>query len=166
MIVGILQSITYLISVFFFLYWFRRAYGDLKRIGVKTSHNETWAIWSFMIPVISLFRPVQIMKEIWSKTQKSIKNIDKNYDANYNTTPITFWWILFIGSNLVGRYILRNSFNEDTVESLIQLTQAHLISDTIQIIEALLVLFIVSKMETRLLSLYKNKLNTDLKTIE
>lgn len=163
-VIGILQTLTYLISVFFFLFWFRRAYANLERADIKIKHDNSWAVWSFIVPIISLFRPLQIMKEIWIKTQKKVKQLDPTYITNYNTTPIILWWVLFIASNVVGRYILRNSFKEDTLDSLIQLTEAYLISDSIQIIEALLILFIVSKiskMETSLINLHKHKTLND-----
>lgn len=159
-IISIIQSIIYIISVFLFFYWFRRAYANLERAGVKINNDESWAIWGFIVPIISLFKPFQIMKEIWVKTQKIIKKFDKSFDTNYNTVPIILWWILFIGSNIIGRYILKNSFKEDTIESLTDLTKANLISDSIQIIEALLVLFLVtriSKMETTMFDIYKKK---------
>lgn len=160
MVVALIQTAVYITSVFFFLYWFRRAYANIKRAGEKIERDDSWAVWSFIVPIISLFWPYQIMKEVWVKTQKIIKRFDTSFEADYNTAPILFWWILFLASNVVGRYILRNSFQEDSIESLTSLTKAHLISDSIQIIEALMVLFLVSrisKMETKMFNVYKSK---------
>ncbi|MEZ4916293.1 MAG: DUF4328 domain-containing protein [Chitinophagales bacterium] len=68
---------------------------------------------------------------------------------------IAFWWILFIISNIFGRYILKSAFKSNTIEELIESSQAMLISDIFQVVEALLVILIVynvSKMEKKLLS--------------
>ncbi len=157
-IIAVIQAVTYLISIFLFLNWFRRAYGNLLRAGIKTKYSEKWAIWSFLVPIISLFRPYLIMEEIWTETQKAIKLRDHKFYANYNTTPIFFWWILFISSHLVGNYILKKVLKEETIEEMIIITKAYLISDVIHIIEAsivMLIIYRISIMENMLFSLNK-----------
>ena len=61
------------------------------------------------------------------------------------------WWTLFIISNFIGNYVLRPAFKQDTIEQMIEGSRAVLISDIMQMPEALLVVLIVyklSKMET------------------
>lgn len=67
-IIGLLQTGLYITSIIVFLNWFRRAYGNLHRLKLRLNHSETMAVWAFFIPIIFLFRPYQIMKEIWSST--------------------------------------------------------------------------------------------------
>ncbi len=112
------------------------------------------AVWSWFIPIIVLFRPVQIMNEIWTETQEKIKKYDSNYILKSGGLIIGLWWTLFIISNFIGRYVLKTAFKKDeTIEQLIEGSQAILISDIMQIPEALLVILIVfqlSKMELKL----------------
>lgn len=155
-IIGIIQFVAYITSVVLFLMWFRRAYGNLHRVGLTyLKYNEPMAIWAWFIPIISLFRPVQIMNEIWTETQDQIKKYDTSYNVKNGALLIAFWWILFIISNIFGRYILKSAFKSNTIEELIESSQAMLISDIFQVVEALLVILIVynvSKMEKKLLS--------------
>jgi len=154
MIIGLLQTGLYIASIVVFLNWFRRAYGNLHRIGITyLKHKESMAVWSWFIPIIDLFRPVQIMNEIWTETQEKIKKYDSNYNLKSGGLIIGLWWTLFIISNFIGRYVLKTAFKDETIEQLIEGSQAILISDIMQIPEALLVILIVfqlSKMELKL----------------
>jgi hypothetical protein len=153
-IIGLLQLGIYIASVVLFLNWFRRAYGNLHRLGIKyLKQKESMAVWSWFIPFINLFRPVQIMNEIWTETQEKIKKLDSEYHYKSGRLIIGFWWTLFIISNFIGRYVLKTAFKDETIEQLIEGSQAILISDIMQIPEGLLVILIVfqiSKMESKL----------------
>lgn len=153
MAIGILQSILHITSAIVFLYWFRRVYGNLKRLNINTQFGETMAVWAWIIPILNLFRPLQIMNEIWNKTQNSIKKLNPNYLIVNGTVVIGIWWGLHIINNYVGRYAMKSAFKEDTIEQLIISTKAYMISDLLEIPEALLIIFIISrisKMETKL----------------
>ncbi|WP_299895252.1 DUF4328 domain-containing protein [uncultured Aquimarina sp.] len=153
-ILGIIQTGIYITSIVLFLNWFRRAYGNLHRLGITyLKHKESMAVWTWFIPIISFFRPVQIMSEIWTETQEKIKKFDASYIKKNGGLIIGLWWTLFILSNFIGRYVLKTAFKQDTIEQLIEGTQAILLSDAMQIPEALLVILIVvklSKMEAKL----------------
>ncbi len=154
MIIGILQTGLYITSIVVFLNWFRRAYGNLHRLGLTyLKHKESMAVWTWFIPIIVLFRPVQIMNEIWNGTQEKIKVFDSTYNFKNGGLIIGLWWTLVIISNFIGRYVMKTAFKDETIEQLIEGSQAMLISDLLNISEALLVILIVfqlSKMETKL----------------
>ncbi len=152
-IVGLIQSVFYIASIVVFLNWFRRAYGNLHRVGVNLNYKESMAVWTWVIPIIFLYRPVLIMREIWIETQKKIKEFVPTYIIKKGGLIIGLWWALVIVSNFIGRYVLKFVFKQDTIQQLIKYSEATLISKMIQIPEALLVIFIVyklSKMETKL----------------
>ena len=154
MIVGLIQTGLAITSIIVFLNWFRRAYGNLHRVGTYTpNYEESMAVWSWVIPIIVFFRPVQIMNEIWSETQTRIIALNKNYVSKSGGVVIGIWWFLFILSNFVGKYLLKTAFKDETLDELISSAQVTMISDMMQIIEALLVIFIVtqiSNMEAKL----------------
>lgn len=153
-IIGFVQFGLYIVSIVVFLNWFRRAYGNLHRAGTTyMEHKETMAIWCWFIPFVWFYRPLQIMNEIWRDTQENIKKFDPTYVMKSGKLIITLWWVLFIISNFIGRYVLKTAFKQDTIEQLIESSEATLISDILQIPEALLVILIVyklSKMENQL----------------
>jgi len=154
MIIGLLQTGLTIVSIIVFLNWFRRAYGNLHRLGITyLKHDESMAVWSWFIPIIFLFRPVQIMKEIWAETKQGIQEYNSNDSLSSGGFIIGLWWALFITSNFIGKYVLQVAFKEDTIAQMIEGSQAVFIFDVLQIPEALLVILIItrlSKMESKL----------------
>ena len=153
-VMGILQTGIYIATVIVFLLWFGRAYANLGRLGVRLQHKRGMAFYAWIIPFACLFWPVQIMKEIWSKTQGVIRKKDPFYIISSGSLAIGFWWLLFVFSNFIGKYVISTSWNSETIEDYIRSTEAYLVSDLLQIPEALLVIFIVSRvsgMENRML---------------
>lgn len=149
------QMIIYITSIVLFLNWFRRAYGNLHRLYGRNilRHKESMAVWSWIIPIAWFFWPVQIMNEIWKNTQLKIKQFDPSYIIKSAGWLIGLWWALFILSNFVGRYAFKAAFKEDTIEQLIESSQATLFTDILHIPEAYLVILIVtqlSQFETKL----------------
>ena len=160
-IIEIVQIGVYIASIVLFLSWFRRAYGNLHRVGITyIKHKETVAVWTWFVPIVWFFRPVQIMNEIWTEIQEKIKKFDHTYVKKSGGLLIGLWWTLFIISNFIGRYVFKAELKQETVEQLIESSEIILISDILKVTEALLVILIVcqlSKMETKLAKEVKKK---------
>src|SRR5690606_24159471 len=59
---------VYIVSTITFLKWFRRAYYNLGiRVSPLSSSNIRAAI-SWFIPIVSIYKPYQILKEMYQKT--------------------------------------------------------------------------------------------------
>ncbi len=152
-ILGILQSVLLITSAIVFLFWFRRAYENLGRVKVNTAYNSQWTIWGWVVPIMNLFRPVQMMNEIWDRTQEKLGSFDYRNNVVRDGLLIGSWWTLHIINSFISRYVMKTAFKEDTLEQLIETTKAYIISDLLVIPEGLLLVFIIhriSKMETRL----------------
>lgn len=146
-VLAIIQVVGMIVSGILFIAWFRRAYGNLDRIKQNPEHGESMALWSFVIPILCLFRPPQIMSEIWKKTQIKIKQLDSNYTIKPNRYSIGVWWTLFIVNHLIGRYVMKSAFDDNqTIEEIITASQAYMVSDILQVIEAFFVIMIVNNM--------------------
>lgn len=104
------------------------------------------ALWCWFIPIISLFRLVQIMNEIWEITQTQIRKYNTSYIRKNGGFIIGLWWTLFIISNFIGRYLFNTSMNLESVEEMIESSHVLMISDTLQIVEAFLVILIVTQL--------------------
>lgn len=153
-IIGIVQLGATIVTAVLFLNWFRRAYGNLNRVKMSTENSEVAAAWSFFIPIIAFFRPPQIMYEIWNKTQLKIKQFDSSYVINQRNYVIILWWILFLISHFIGKYVLKSAFDDHpSFEDILSMSQATMAIDIMNVIEAALMLVIlhsISDMETQL----------------
>ncbi len=156
-IVGLFQSGLYITSVVLFLNWFRRAYGNLHRIGIKTlEHSETMAVWSFFIPIISLYRPYKIAKEIAIETRNKLTEIIPDIKTKLNLSILGFWWALFLITNYIGQFAFKSILKSDTIEQMITSTQAYMVSDFMDIPAAIITLIMIKNISRYESLLFKN----------
>ncbi len=153
-LVSLFFLIFQVISIVVFLNWFRRAYGNVHRLGsVIPKYKEEMAVWAWFIPIVSLFRPVQIMSETWNYTMEEINKYDPLFPKINGSYYIGAWWALFILSHFIGQYFIRVVFKTDTIKQLVDSSWASLISDMAKVPEGILVILIVmhiAKMERKL----------------
>lgn len=145
--IGIFQFIIHIIAIVTFLNWFRRAYGNLHRLSYGSlKHKESMAVWAWFIPIISLFRPVQIMNEIWDKTQQKIREYDTFYVKREGGLLIAAWWFFFIATNIIGNIAARQAFSESyTIEEYIASSQVFLYSEYLDIPGLILVILVINQ---------------------
>ena len=159
-IIGLLQSGLYITSIVLFLNWFRRAYGNLHRIGIRTlEHSETMAVWSFFIPIISLYRPYKIAKEIAVETRNKITEIIPDNNTKLNLSIIGFWWAIFLTTNYIGQFAFKSILKSDTIEQIITSTQAYMVSDLSDILAAIVTILMIKHI-SRYESLLFENINT------
>jgi len=131
LLLSIVYLVVFIISGITFIKWFRRAYYNLSRI-TSCEYSEEWASWTWFIPIINLFRPYQIMKEMDKKTIAFLGSKNLNSTEN-NSQLIGLWWGLWVVSNYIGNYIFKVSFKDDTIENLMNSTIADIVLSLIGI---------------------------------
>lgn len=156
MIFGLVQFIIYLITIVTFLMWFTRAYKNLKLLGVQTNNSTSMATWSFFIPILSLFKPYQIAKEIAKETKKLITD---NFAGISKKTIIIIncWWALFLIDNWVSTLAFKSSNRLDTIDDYIYSTKLFISSDILSLlagIGAIIFIKTIAGMESQLYNKY------------
>jgi len=158
-IIGIAQTILYLTSIVLFLIWFRGSYSNLSVLGYRTKYNKNMAIWCFFIPIISLYRPYQIMNEIWFETQNLLKKVIPETRINFYTFNMGVWWALFIISNYIGNISMKLAFKGEGVQHLINSTMAYMATDFLDIPGAIFTIILIRQVSIFEINLYDaNKL--------
>ena len=84
-----------------FIPWFHRAYSNLPRLGFRElRYAPGWAIGSWFVPILNLWRPKQIANDIYRGSDPA-----QAPGSNFWKEPITpllgWWWGLFIGGRFV-----------------------------------------------------------------
>jgi len=129
--IAILYLIAFIISSITFIQWFRRAYYNLGTF-TSTDNTEGWAAGSWFVPVISIFRPYQIMKEMNDKTIVFLKTKTTD-NVKDDSQIIGIWWGIWVLSNYIGKYVTKYAFKDDSVETLINATVTDMILSLIGI---------------------------------
>lgn len=85
-------------AIFIVLYsgWLHRSYTNLIKQEVQgLQHTPAWTIgWNFM-PVMQLFKPYMIMKEIWRATFYA-DGASKEWQRQEVPRIFPFWWLFFV----------------------------------------------------------------------
>jgi predicted nucleic acid-binding Zn ribbon protein len=133
LIIGILYFIVSLVSIVTFIQWFRRAYYNLNIRKRNCSYSEGWAAGCWFVPIIALFRPYQIMKEMWVETSKLINNTSTAIIKNDSTAIIGVWWALWIVTNYVANYALKTTVKGDSLADYMNATMGDIVTSVISI---------------------------------
>lgn len=142
-IIAIIYLVTYIISGFTFIQWFRRAYYNLHLKAETLSFTEGWAAGCWFVPFISLYRPNQIMKELYVETKSLLTKKQENSTLNLNTQFIRWWWALWLIASFLGQFVFRYSLNAESLEELTTATIASIIASIIGIPLAIITIKII-----------------------
>ncbi|MCE7055046.1 DUF4328 domain-containing protein [Algoriphagus sp. AGSA1] len=129
-----------------FLLWFRRAYFNLHQKSKALNYDEGWAVGAWFVPILNLFRPYKIMKELYAESSFWLKTngIKVNGEAGQYVLP---WWLLWVLTTFLGRIV--NKLPEETVSELVELTQVAIAAGIIEVIAALIALKVVHNYSNR-----------------
>ena len=114
--VDIAQALLLLVTGICFLVWTYRLNRNLQALGVAgLQFSPGWAVGYFFIPVISLWRPYQIFREIWQASDPG--PAPRSGRAWQNIAPpalLGFWWVIWMITNIVDRLSAETPDNPDT----------------------------------------------------
>tara|TARA_R110000868_G_scaffold230629_1_gene483868 strand:+ start:347 stop:1024 length:678 start_codon:yes stop_codon:yes gene_type:complete len=147
-IIGIVYLVTYIISAITFIQWFRRAYYNLHLQATHLSQTEGWAAGSWFVPIICLYRPYHIMKELHQRTKLLLLQKEISIPRNFNIDNLGWWWTLWIVNNLIGQFVFRYSMKATSVEELTTSTVAAMIANIVGIPLALITIKIIKDYST------------------
>jgi len=114
-LIGATQIGLLVLGALFFLRWFHRAYKNLGTLGAGALRYSTgWAIGSWFIPILNLFRPKQIANDIWRASEPGAQESGWWSQARVPAL-VHLWWGLFLISGFLGRAALSASGNPETI---------------------------------------------------
>ncbi len=151
-IIGLMTLIVILLTIVFFIMWFRRAYYNLHQSGVRgLSFDEGWAAGCWFVPFLNLVRPYQIMREIWVETQRIIPGNTYIKGAGL----VGWWWALYLISNFFSTFSARMTTDATTIEELTTASTMNALSAFIEIPSIVATIFMIQETSAFEEQLYK-----------
>jgi Protein kinase domain/Domain of unknown function (DUF4328) len=94
------EGLVLLLVAVLFLAWFRRVYRNLEALGARGLRFKAgWAVWGWFVPVLGLFRPKQLLNDVWRASDPDLPADDP---ASWRRRPVpgvlTWWWLAFLAS--------------------------------------------------------------------
>jgi hypothetical protein len=143
--IGAGQTVLYIAYLVVFLMWIYRADKNLRSLrAAGLSFTPGWAVGWFFVPFMNLFRPYQVVSEIWKASDPKVDTTDDTSWKAVATAPIVgCWWVLFLISTFVANITLRLAFGGMELSDLLQSTYAYMVSDGIDVVYLLTTVFMV-----------------------
>ncbi len=159
-IISIIYLVAYLTSAVFFIRWFRNAYLNLSKRTVINS-SISMAIWGWIIPIVSVFKPYQIMKEMWTDSCLKIRLKEPAY-AEPSTTIIGLWWFFWLVTNVIGNNIFKYTLKSETIADYLNLTIADMALSFLSVPMAILAYLMIeqyNEIERKLATIEEGEIN-------
>lgn len=139
-IIGVVYLVVFVISGFLILRWIHRANYNARQLGAENMEfTPGWSIGYYFIPILTLWKPYQAMKEIW----KASKN-PSNWNSQSVSRLLPIWWSIWIISIILAHAIFSLSMRAEELNELINLNIITQVSNTLDILLALVLLAMVS----------------------
>lgn len=145
-VVAIVNLLLLLSSIVVFLMWVYRAYDNLTKLGInRLSCTPGWAVGYWFVPIMSLFKPFVVMKEIWDETQAYILP-EEDKHATKKSYLVGAWWTFYL-INGIGSYavVFATKGNESTPDGLMIATKAAMFSTVFALTLKIITLIMINK---------------------
>jgi hypothetical protein len=106
-LVMLLQFPLRIAVIVVFLVWLHRAYTNLTALKANyTEYSPGWAVGYWFIPILNIFRPLQVVQEVWRESDPEFDPELNFLSANMGTKPLLLaWWLCFLASNIAIRIL-------------------------------------------------------------
>lgn len=139
-LIAIAYTIVFIISGIIILKWIYRANYNARQLGAKEMQfTPGWSVGWYFIPIFTLWKPYQAMKEIW----KASANPD-NWSNEKVSSVLPWWWFFWLVNNFLGQAVLRMSLRAEEITELKNVNIVYQVSDVTSIILALVTLSLVN----------------------
>nr|WP_255837846.1 DUF4328 domain-containing protein [Ignatzschineria rhizosphaerae] len=162
MIVGLVQFLLFIIQGIMILMWIFRANKNVRALGAKDMRfSAGWSVGWYFIPLFTLWKPYQTMKEIFVKSE----GLDSGSELRYRSL-LPMWWTLWIISEVIGRIILKSTFRDDLgYQGLLNLSLLHQLADGLDVFLNIIFLLMVTRLYKQHMSFRNRQENSATTTI-
>ena len=121
--------------------WLWRAYGNVDAVapGVRR-YDRGWAIGAWFVPILNLFRPKQIVNDVWRAGGPPPEP----------SFLLASWWTAWLVTNWIGNFALRNAFEGDAPRELRGGSIAYAVGSGMDVVAAILAIFVAITLTRRL----------------
>lgn len=151
MAVGLLAAGLAIISGIAFLKYLGRLNHNAQAMGATDlSATPGWTIGYFFVPIMNLYRPYQILQEIWKASVPE----PGEWKEREGWTLLGWWWGVRLLDVVANQAVFRLSMAADAqqpgyVDHLISITYLALAAETLDAILSLLSIFMVAGFQRR-----------------
>ena len=142
---GGLVFIVAIIQIVIFMIWVYKFQKGLPIIKINDARwSPGWCVAWWFIPIMSLFRPYQVIAQFWRAT--SLKNSPTNWKSANVPSLLMVWWITSVIATWFAMIYLRlsaSNWNSDRLEDYLSELSLSIFSDASVIISSVLLIYVI-----------------------
>jgi hypothetical protein len=97
--IGVAQFALFVVTDIVFLTWIHRVNRNARALGAEGMRfTPGWSVGWFFVPIMNLWRPFQVMREIWQASAQP-----GNWRAVQAPPLLGWWWAMFLGRQILGQ---------------------------------------------------------------
>jgi hypothetical protein len=150
LLVAVVDGTVFIATGVFFLFWFHRVYRNLPALGGDRRYGTGWAIGSWFVPFLNVWRPKQIVNDIWRESGPRTTDEYGTKDER-NNVPNLFllWWLAWLLMGTLYWIATRTSWSAVTIDELLAANALFLAADISSIVAAALAVVFVQRATSR-----------------
>jgi hypothetical protein len=142
--IGLVQLVLVIAAAVVFIRWMHAAYRNIYLVAPgERRYSPGWAIGSWFVPIMNLFRPKQMVNDIWRAGGRDAADAQPG-------GLLLGWWLLWVLSSFIVNFAARSYRRADNAEEIKTGTILYLVSDAMSVVCAILAIVIVRKGTDRL----------------
>lgn len=157
-LIGALQLVSIIVGAVFFIRWLHGAYRNADALDPGARRYGTgWAIGGWFVPIMNLFRPKQIVNDVWAASTPA------GHPARDREPGVLLlgWWLTWLASNIVDRIATSMAGSAETLDELRSSSIAFLVSDLFTLVPASLAILVIDRVTKRMESKAAAKAQAD-----
>ncbi len=138
--IGLGQMALWFACAGLFISWLYRAYANVEALGPPHPRYEKgWAIGAWFIPILNVFRPKQIINDVW----------DSGQPRKDPPWWLMVWWLGFLISGVLGRIAFPGLSEDASLKELRTDTVNYMVSDGFDVAVLALAIIVVRTLTRR-----------------
>jgi uncharacterized membrane protein len=141
---GLLYALVFIVTGVVFLRWIVIANRNARALGASgMQFTPGWSAGWYFVPIACLWKPYQAMTELFRASHPDFTD-DWANAPRPGILPV--WWTLWVVSTFVDSIALRLIFRAETLEQLVSMSLAKLLSGALYIPLGIVALVLVSRL--------------------
>ncbi len=147
---GLMQTVSLVVAVITFLLWYSRAYRNVIAMGIRAPRYGTrWAVWYWFIPIVLLFRPKQVVNDIYRGSDPAMPYGDPGFASRPISGLLNWWWAGWIASGILDRAAGSSAIEANTSSEFATQAKIFIASDLFDAVVAILAILVIRKITAR-----------------
>lgn len=150
--VGALNLLGMIAAAVLFIRWLLHARRNVDALGARgLVHGHPWVAWGWFVPLFNLFRPYQVVEEIWRGSDPQPgRPLGILSESSPGWMPV--WWGCWLVSGVLGQFAFRMQVDlEEPAElaELIHIERLLALSAALSVVAAVLAVRVVRGIDQR-----------------